>query len=177
MKKKKYLNGDPLTNEEVCQLLAKDITERTRSLETVIGKECYNDLPQQLKDAVMDYTYNRGIGTIKRREGFVEALKEGCYDDAITKMDVDYTIVKDKSGILRKRYLTGLSKRRLFEMYLASQIYDGDIPSKVKKAVQNMYERGLMHMQKEFPNKKQREAVKVGYNQEVKEWFDFIKLR
>lgn len=174
---KKYLNGDPLTNEEVCQLLAKDITERTRSLETVIGKECYNDLPQQLKDAVMDYTYNRGIGTIKRREGFVEALKEGCYDDAITKMDVDYTIVKDKSGILRKRYLTGLSKRRLFEMYLASQIYDGDIPSKVKKAVQNMYERGLMHMQKEFPNKKQREAVKVGYNQEVKEWFDFIKLR
>ena len=86
-------------------------------------------------------------------------------------MNVDYSYKKGKNGKLQVVYLTGLSKRRLFDMYLACKMYKGNIPTEEKSAIQNMYNRGVKHMQTEFPDKNERQVVLQNYNNEVKAWF------
>ena len=161
----RYKN-DELTKEEVCTLLAQDILDRAENLKIILGAETYNNLPAALKDAVMDFTFSRGEGTIQNHPGFVEALQDGDYEKAISLMNIDYSV---KNG--KKVYLAGMAKRRLFEIYHACKIYDGDIPKEILKSAQKLYERGLKHMETEFPNPKVRANIKAGYNEEIRGWF------
>ena len=132
-----------------------------------------------MKDAVTDYMFSRGYPILKRQTEFVNALKSGNYAKAISLINVDYsykrnsdgTLAKDKKGNLQRVYLTGMSKRRLFEMYMACKMYKGNIPSEVRNAIQNMYNRGLEHMKTEFTDAKEREAVHQSFNNEIRAWF------
>ncbi len=160
-----------LTNAEVCTLFASDILERTADIKALIGDSAYNKIPQSLKDAITDYVFNRGIGTLKNQHELISALKGGNWSKAISLINVDYSIVKDKNGKPKKVFLTGLSKRRLFDMYTACKMYSGKIPADVKQAINVMYRRGIAHMKTEFPDEKSRKAVKDAYNKEVKAWF------
>lgn len=173
----KYKN-ETLTKPEVCTLLAQDILDRAENLKVILGADTYNNLPKPLKDAVMDFTFSRGESTIKNHPGFVDALKKGDYAKAISLMNIDYSIVKDKNGKSKKVYLTGMVKRRLFEIHTASQIYKGKLPKTVKQTVQTLYERGLAHMQTEFSDAQQRANIKVGYDKYIKELFgDDVTLK
>jgi GH24 family phage-related lysozyme (muramidase) len=166
----KYLNKT-LSNAQVCTLLAEDIIARTMDIRALIGNSAYNKLPQPLKDAVTDYVFNRVIGTLKSQKELISALKGGNWAKAITLMNVDYSVKKDKNGKSQKIFLTGLSKRRLFDMYTACKIYNGKIPAEVKQAINAMYRRGIAHMKSEFSDEKTRKAVKESYNKEVRAWF------
>ena len=167
-----YKNRE-LSKDEVCTLLAQDILDRAENLKIILGSETYNSLPPALKDAVMDFTFSRGEGTIENHPGFVEALQNEDYEKAISLMNIDYSV---KNG--KKIYLAGMAKRRLFEIYHACKIYDGDIPKEVLRAAQRIYERGLKHMKTEFPDARERANIKAGYNKEVEAWFgDEIDLK
>lgn len=166
----KYMNAK-LSKQEVVTLLAQDILDRTENLKLILGADTYNNLPAPLKDAVMDFVFSRGETTIKGHPGFVDALKKGDYDKAISLINIDYSIVTDASGQKKKKYLAGMAKRRLFEIHHACRIYNGKIPAEVKKTIQNLYNRGLMHMKKEFPNKKEYANIKAGFDAQVREWF------
>jgi len=173
----KYKNTT-LSKSEVCTLLAQDLLDRIENIKVIIGADTYNNLPQPMKDAVMDFTFSRGESTIKNHPGFVDALKKGDYEKAISLMNIDYSVVKDKKGKSKKVYLTGMVKRRLFEIHEACRMYKGKIPESIKDTIQNLYNRGLTHMKNEFKDSKQRENIKVGYNAYVEELFgDIVDLK
>ena len=181
----KYL-GKTLSVSQVCTLFAEDVKVVSEQVKELIGEKAYNNMPQTVKDAVTDYMFNRGQPILKRQTDFVNALKSQNWAKAISLINVDYSfkrdkngrLVKDKKGHLERIYLSGLSKRRLFDMYMACKMYRGNIPQEIKNAIQNMYNRGLYHMQTEFKNAKEREAVHRSFNAEVKGWFgDLIQYK
>ncbi len=160
-----------LSKAQVCNLLAEDLQVRVKNLKAILGADTYEKMPIELRDAVMDFTFNRGETTIKNHPGFVDAIKKGDYAKAISLMNIDYSTVKNKDGTSKKVYLTGMVKRRLFEIHLASRIYKGKLPKSVKDAAQNLYNNGLKYMQTEFKDEKRRANIKAGYNEYVKELF------
>lgn len=171
--KSKFLNKE-ISIPEVMELFVKDLSVVNKYWKHLLGNKEYDRLPVSIKDAITDYMFNRGYGTMRKQTAFLTALKSQDYAKAISLMNVDYSYKKDKNGKRQVVYLTGLSKRRLFDMYTACKMYKGNIPAEVKTAIQNMYNRGIKHMQTEFPNQKERQAVLKGYNNDVKAWFGDI---
>lgn len=141
----------------------------------------------------MDFVFNRGETMFENHSGFVSALKSGDYSSAIAKMNVDYSVIKfkssgelekyinnfenkkmfvvEKDGKTLRKYLSGLDKRRLYEISHASKIYNGKIPDEIMKSAQNIYNRGLYFMSIETDNglikKDAYLNVKAEYNQEA----------
>lgn len=173
--KSKYLKKT-LTKQEVYTLLAQDLINREQNIKSMIGEKAYAKMPQPLKDSVMDFVFNRGEKTVENHPGFINALKEGRYADAISKMTIDYT-QQTVNGKKVKKHLSGLSKRRLYEIGHACKIYNGNIPKNILASAQHVYNQGMYLLKKEFPDKKDFENQKIGYNKEVKEIFgDKIKV-
>ena len=67
--------------------------------------------------------------------------------------------------------MSGLSKRRLFEMSQVCKIYNGKIPQRAKAYIQNMYNRGLFHINNEYKSEKSRHAAKTYFTKEIKAMF------
>lgn len=166
----KYLNTT-LSKKEVCTLLAKDIIKKTDSIRRMIGDAAFNKMPTAMKDAVCDYVFSRGEGSVMKQPGFIDALKRGNYAKAISLMNVAYSVVRGKNGKLQKKYMVGIAKRRLFEIHLASRMYGGKLPANVKKTVQVLYDLGLRAMRTEYPDADKRADIKAGFDAEVKAWF------
>ena len=200
---KKY-SGKTLSDSQIYTMLAQDLLDREQNIRAFIGDSAYKKMPQQLKEAVMDFVFNRGETLFENRQGLIDALQKGDYKSAISKMDTDYSVMKfdspeklkeytnkfkdkrvfvtEKDGKTLRKYLSGLDKRRLFEISHASQIYNGSIPEDVLKSAQNVYNRGLYFMGIEAHNgtipKASYNNVKAEYNNNVNEWFKGkIKLK
>lgn len=168
---KKYENRT-LSKTEVYTLLAQDLIDRKQNLELIIGKKEYKKMPQPLKDSVMDLMFHRGEGGLYQ-PGFLTSLRQGRYADAITKMTITYK--KSKDGKIK--HMSGLSKRRLFEIAHASKMFNGNPPKKVLNFAQRIYNQRLNNMKKEFPNKIEFANKKAGYNKEIQALFgDKIKV-
>lgn len=60
--------------------------------------------------------------------------------------------VVEKDGKTLKKYLSGLDKRRLFEIAHASKIYKNNIPKEIISSAQNLYNRGLYFLSIETQN-------------------------
>lgn len=200
---KKY-SGKTLSDTQIYTMLAQDLLDREQNVRALIGDGAYKKMPQPLKDSVMDFVFNRGETLFEKRQGLIDALQKGDYKSAISKMDTDYSVMKfssseklkaytnkfkdkrmfviEKNGKTLRKYLSGLNKRRLFEISHASQIYDGSIPEDILKSAQNVYNRGLYFMSIETHNgtipKSSYKNVKTEYNTQVNEWFNGkIKLK
>lgn len=169
-----WRKGDPteLSDAEVCQLLASDLLKAENSLKKLIGKNNYRKLPQSLKEALLDMTFNKGIGIIKKADGMVWALKNERYEGAICRMT-------DNRSVATKKEMSGLSKRRLFDMALAAEMYDGNPPESVIRTAQQVYNRGIELLKAECREKGLNfENQLVGYNNDVKNyWGSKIKLQ
>lgn len=179
-------------------MLAQDLLDREQNVRALIGDGAYKKMPQPLKDSVMDFVFNRGETLFEKRQGLIDALQKGDYKSAISKMDIDYSVMKfssseklkaytnkfkdkrmfvtEKNGKTLRKYLSGLNKRRLFEISHASQIYNGSIPEDILKSAQNLYNRGLYFMSIEAHNgtipKSSYKNVKTEYNTQVNQWFN-----
>ena len=186
-------SGKTLTDTQIYTMLAQDILDREQNIRAIIGDDAYKKMPQAVKDSVMDFVFNRGETVFENHSGFVSALKSGDYSSAITKMNVDYSVIKFKSsgelqkyinqfddkrmfvadndGKTLKKFLSGLDKRRLFEISHASKIYNGKIPDEIVNSAQNVYQRGLYFMSIETANglikKEAYPNIKAEYNQEA----------
>lgn len=180
-----YKKGEKtkLTNKEVLELFVNDMLKMEENLWDVMGgKENYDKLPQSIKEALLDMTFNKGTAIIEKTEGLVWTLKNGKYEAAIGKM----TNNKSHKG----REMSGLSKRRLFDISLAAKMYKNNPPQSVINTAQNVYNRGVELLKQEsYATYKKMKNPKisfqqyyanqlVGYNSYAKEYMgDKIKLR
>ena len=172
-----------LTNKEVLELFVNDMLKMEENLWDVMGgKQNYDKLPQSIKEALLDMTFNKGTAIVEKSQGLVWALKNGKYEAAICKM------TNNKS--LKGKEMSGLSKRRLFDIATASKMYNGNPPHSVINTAQQVYNRGVELLKIESAkayNKLKNPGISlqqyiqnqlVGYNAHAKEYMgDKIKLK
>ncbi len=128
---KKYL-----TNKEVLTLFVNDMLKMEENLWGILGgKKIYDKLPQSIKEALLDMIFNKGTAIIENTQGLTWALKQGKYEAAINLM----TNNKTQKG----KEMSGLSKRRLFDISTASKMYKGNIPQSIINTQQKVYNRGI----------------------------------
>ena len=194
----KKFSGRQISNAEIYTLLAEDLLERKENIQRSLGAGAYKKMPQPLKDSVMDFVFNRGETVFENKKELVDALKKGDYKTAICEMDTDYSTIrfssaaelkeylskfKDKrcfvvakDGKTLRKYLSGLNKRRLYEISNACKIYNGKVPQEILNSAQNIYNRGLYFMGIEAHNgtipKSSYQNVKAEYNTQVEKWFN-----
>lgn len=134
-----------LSNKEVLELFVNDMLKMEENLWTVLGgRKNYEKLPQSIKEALIDMTFNKGTSIIEDTKGLVWTLKQGKYEAAINLM----TNNKTQKG----KELSGLSKRRLFDISTASKMYKGQTPQSVINTQQKVYNRGVALLRIEAAN-------------------------
>jgi len=159
-----------LTNKQVLKTFTNDLLTMEENLWSIIGKSNYEKLPQPIKEALLDMTFNKGTAIIENSEGFIWCLKNGKYEAAINKM----TDIRSYKG----NEMSGLAKRRLFDIATACKIYNGNIPNSNLATAQNLYKKGIELLRQECKeNNLNFENQLVGYNNEIQNlWGDKIKL-
>ncbi|MBD5402880.1 LysM peptidoglycan-binding domain-containing protein [bacterium] len=166
-------DGEPrkLTNEQVCELFAKDLLKMEDNLCVLLGgKKNYDKLPQSMKEALLDMMFNKGSAILEDTPGLLYCLKAGKYEAAINKFTHNKSMATGKE-------MSGLSKRRLFDISLATGMYKGNIPSSILNTMQQVYNRGIELLRKENPNPQTFANVLAGYNQDVQSYFGNNKIK
>ncbi len=190
--------GKNLSDSQIYTMLAQDLLVREQNIKMIIGDAAYKKMPQSVKDAVMDFVFNRGETIFENKKDLVDSLKKGDYKSAISQMDTDYSVMKfksseelqaymakfkdkrifvvEKDGKTLRKYLSGLDKRRLFEIAHASKIYKNNIPKEIISSAQNLYNRGLYFLSIETQNRtypqQAYQNIKADFNILVNDWFD-----
>lgn len=166
--------GEPreLSNTQVCELCAKDLLRMEENLCALLGgKQKYDKLPQGMKEALLDMTFNKGTAIIEKTPGLLYCLKSGKYEAAINKF------TNNKSTATGEE-MSGLSKRRLFDISLAVKMYKGKIPQSNINTAQQVYNRGIELLRAECKKEgKNFHSQLVGYNKDVQSYLgNKIKL-
>ena len=167
---KKY--GDlNLSDAEVCELFASDLLEAEENIAAIIGQNNYDKMPQAMKEALLDMVFNKGNAIIKDTEGLAYCLKNGKYEAAINK----FTNIKSTNT---GQEMSGLAKRRLFDISIAVKMYDGKVPQTNVATAQALYDKGIKLLREECAAKGKNFADQiVGYNQDIQNYFgDKVKL-
>ena len=190
--------GKNLSDSQIYTMLAQDLLVREQNIKMIVGENVYKKMPQPVKDAVMDFVFNRGETIFENKKDLVDSLKKGDYKSAISQMDTDYSVMKfksseelqaymakfkdkrifvvEKDGKTLRKYLSGLDKRRLFEIAHASKIYKNNIPKEIISSAQNLYNRGLYFLSIETQNRtypqQAYQNIKADFNILVNDWFD-----
>ncbi len=150
------------SNAEVLELFAKDLLKKEENLWAVLGKSTYEKLPQPIKEALLDMTFNKGTDILNK--DLIYRIKNGKYEAAINMM----TNNKTMAGIER----SGLSKRRLLDISTACKIYNGKIPNSNIATAQNVYNRGIELLKAECKSSGLKfENIVISYNDDVKSYF------
>ena len=162
-----------LTDAEVCTLCAKDLLKVEDNLTALLGgKRVYDSLPQGLKEALLDMCFNKGVSVIEKTEGLSWCLKNGKYEAAVNKLTYN------KSNVTNKE-MSGLSKRRLFDISLAIKMYKGGVPQSNINTAQEVYNTGVELLRAECRASGTKfENMIVGYNKDIQDYFgNKIKLK
>ncbi len=171
----KFLHGDKakLTNAEVCTLCAKDLLIVEENLVTLLGSQkAYDRIPQSLKESVLDLTFNKGVIDDESFKGLIYCLKNGKWEAAVNKLTFN-------KSIKTKQEMSGLSKRRLFDISLATKMYKNGIPQSNINTAQQVYNRGVELLRLECKKKGLNFANQIaGYNKDVQGYFgNRLKLK
>lgn len=165
-----------LTDNEIFTMLGQDIINKDLNLETIIDKKSYKSMPSHLRESVMDLAFNKGEGAISDNKKLRDALNNKDYVTAIANLNQDYSIVTKANGEKVRQYASGLSKRRLFDMYNACKIFKHGIPDKVLASAKQVYANGLVQMGKEVKEGKisanAYENVKAEYKGLAYKWYN-----
>ncbi len=166
-----------LSNQEVCTLFVKDMLKSEENLRVLLGKkqngeEIYDSLPQSIKEALLDMTFNKGTDIVKNTDGLVWCLKNNKYEAAINKLTNNKSV---KTG----KEMSGLSKRRLFDISTACKMFKDNIPQSNINTAQAVYNRGVELLRQECKKDGLNfENQIVGYNADIQKfWGDKIKFQ
>lgn len=161
-----------LTNEQVCELCAKDLLRMEENLCVLLGgRENYNKLPQAMKEALLDMAFNKGTAIIEDTPGLLDCLKQGKYEAAIN------LFTHNKSTKTGKE-MSGLSKRRLLDISLAIKMYNGSVPQSIIDTAQQVYNRGIELLRTECKTSGANFAnILAGYNKDVQSYFGETTLK
>lgn len=165
--------GEPqkLSNAQVCSLLAKDLLKVEENIEGTIGPAKYRSLPQPMKEALLSLAFNKGTDILNKIPGLTYTLKTGKYEAAINKF------LYNKSTATGLE-MSGLNKRRIFEISIACKMYKGKIPQSNINTAQQLYNRGVQLLREECKKSGHKfENLIVGYNNDIKSYMgNHIKL-
>ena len=164
---KALYRGKTLSDEEVYTLLAQDILDIEADLKTVINKDAYDNMPAHLKESVFDLAFNKGIGAISDNEKLLSALNKEDYVNAVANLTQDYSVVTNAKGEKAHRPAAGLSKRRIYNIANASEIFKNGMPDVVADSAQAVYQRGLNYLEAE---KNKGDISADAYENVVKEY-------
>ena len=163
--------GKTLSDEQVYTLLAQDILDIQADLKTVINEQAYNNMPSRLKESVFDLAFNKGIGAISDNDRLLTALNNEDYVNAVANLTQDYSVVKNAKGEKVQKPAAGLSKRRLYDITNASEIFKNSMPDVVADSARAVYERGLKYLEAE---KNRGEISAQAYPNVLKEYKNLI---
>ena len=157
--------AEVLNNQEVCETFANDLLKAEENLYALLGKKNYETLPEGL-----DMVFNKGAQIIEKTPGLLENLKNGQYEDAICKFTNNKSVTTGKE-------MSGLSKRRILDISMASKDYGDNIPVAVINTAQAVYNDGIRLLREEYPNEQKFLNMLAGYNEDVQNYMgDKIKL-
>lgn len=161
-----------LSNAQVCELLAKDLMRMEENLCVLLGgQKNYDKLPQGMKEALLDMTFNKGTAIIENTPGLLYCVKTGKYEAAINKFTNNRSTTTGQE-------MAGLSKRRLFDISVAAKIYNGKIPQSNINTAQQIYNNGVELLRTECKEEgKNFQNQLEGYNKDVQSYLgNKIKL-
>lgn len=162
----KKKDSQNLSNAEVCHLLAKDLLKAEENFVAVLGSQkAYDRIPQGLKEAVLDLTFNKGIVNDESFKKLVYCLRNQKWEASINQL------VFNKSTTTKKE-MSGLNKRRLFDISLATKIYANNIPKSNRNTAQTLYNRGVELLRQECKRSGNNfKNILVGYNKDIQQYF------
>ncbi len=169
-KEKAFYKNKKLDDKEIYTLLAQDILNIDLDLKTVINENAYKNMPRNLKESVIDLAFNKGIGAISDNTILNKALNDEDYVTAVANLTQDYSVINNNKGEKIKKPAAGLSKRRLYNIANANQIFKNGIPEVVTDSAAAVYRRGLKYLEAE---KNRGELTENEYKGVLKE-FDYI---
>lgn len=149
-KEEKELYKDKvITDEQVYTLLAQDLLDVDLDLQTVINEQAYYNMPAHLKESVIDLAFNKGVGAISDNKALCKALNEENYPAAVANLTQDYSVVTNAKGEKVHKPAAGLSKRRLYNIANANEIFKNGMPDVVADSANAVYKRGLEYLEAE----------------------------
>jgi len=155
-----------LSDAEVCTLCAKDLLKAEEHLVTLLGgQKIYDKIPQPLKESVLDLTFNKGVVDDESFKKVIYCLKTGKWEAAINNLTFN-------KSIQSKKEMSGLSKRRLFDIANATKMYGKNIPQSNISTAQQVYNRGVALLRAECKLKGLNFNNQLaGYNKDVQNYF------
>lgn len=128
------LTNKPRTQELAYKKLGETIEKYTgevrRLLNARLGKNTYENLPNSIKEGLIDLCYNKGLPRISGNKTLLNAIKAKNYSAVIDNLDYVYS---GKTGA-KKEEDPGLYRRSLNRMILAAR----DLSGKELKEAQNV---------------------------------------
>lgn len=114
-------NDKSVNQKNAYEKMCKDIEQRSKDIKKFlnkkIGKGTYENLPSSIKEALIDYCYNSGVGTLKKSPKLLDAIKNNNYTNMLANLATVYA--RNKKGNLEES--SGLYKRSLSRLILASR--------------------------------------------------------
>ena len=159
--------GKTLSDAQIYTVLAQDILDIEADLQTVINEDAYKNMPSHLKESIFDLAFNKGIGAVSDNEKLLSALNNEDFVNAVANLTQDYSVVTNAKGEKVHRPAAGLSKRRIYNIGNASEIFKNGMPDVVADSANAVYNRGLSYLQAE---KSRGEIAAAAYENVVKEY-------
>lgn len=146
---KEIYKNKTISDKQIYTLLAQDILNTDLDLQTVINKTAYNSMPLHLKESVTDLAFNKGTGAIADNKHLCKALNEQDYVSAAANLTQDYSVVTNAKGEKIHKPAAGLSKRRLYNIANANEIFKNGMPDIVADSANAVYKRGRQYLEAE----------------------------
>ena len=137
------LTDKPRTQEIAYKNLGETIEKYTkevkRFLNVKLGKETYENLPNSIKEGLIDLCYNKGLSRISTNKQLLNAIESKDYPAVINNLDYVYS---GKTNA-KKDEDPGLYRRSLNRMILAARDLKGKELDEAKKIISSFYKKAL----------------------------------
>ncbi len=137
------LSNKYMTQEKAYENLCKNLKSYTNEvrnfLNNKIGKNTYEQLPNSIKEGLIDLCYNKGLGKISGNKDLINAVKENDYSKIISNLVYLYS---GKTGADKKED-AGLYRRSLNRAILAARDLNGKELNEAKLEIEKIYNKAV----------------------------------
>ncbi|MBR5555358.1 LysM peptidoglycan-binding domain-containing protein [bacterium] len=129
------------TQETAYESMCAQLESRAKEIKNNLGK-IYDELPQSIKEALIDLNYNKGLPKITGNKKLMKALKKGDYSEVVAELKYVHS---GKSKAVKKKETEdpGLYRRSLNRMILACRDLTGQELDDAQKEIKKVYQEAL----------------------------------
>lgn len=159
-------NDKSVNQKNAYEKMCKDLVRRAKEIKTFlnkkIGKGTYENLPSSIKEGLIDYCYNSGVGTLNKSPKLLNALKNKDYSSAIGNLVAVYA---RKDGKLVES--AGLYRRSLSRTILATRDLTGVEKQQAGKEIDKLYKKALNIFKREGKDTDELKKIYMQYKNPV----------